>query len=198
MPPDDARGIFDWEGDVVLADGATVHIRALRADDEPLLARMYERMINDSVYLRFFSPVPRATATALEMRNPGRPVTSPVALLGGEIVAPRYDVRRDGVAEVALAVTDEHQGRGVGTLLLEHLAVIARSQGVHLRGGDPSRKLQHARVFAAAGWARLPLPKAARSARRSHRAERVAAAIADRQPRGSRVDGAPAGSAPSR
>jgi len=157
MPVDDARGIFDWEGDVVLADGATAHIRGLRADDEPLLARMYERMSNDSVYLRFFSPVPRATATALEMRNVGAAGhVARIALVGGEIVAAaRYDVRRDGVAEVAFAVTDEHQGRGVGTLLLEHLAVIARSQGVHTFVAEtlPGNS-DMLGVFAAAGWTR--------------------------------------------
>ena len=49
----------EWEGDVVLADGATLHVRAMHATDEPLLAGMYERLSADSVYYRFFSPVPR-------------------------------------------------------------------------------------------------------------------------------------------
>jgi L-amino acid N-acyltransferase YncA len=33
-------------------------------------------------------------------------------------------------AEVAFAVLDEHQGKGLGSLLLQHLAIIARAQGV--------------------------------------------------------------------
>ena len=48
---DNEDDVADWEGDVVLADGATVHMRAMRADDEPRLAQMYERLSSDSVYL---------------------------------------------------------------------------------------------------------------------------------------------------
>ena len=66
-----ADSILDWEGDVVLADGATVHMRAMVPGDESLLTRMYEGLSADSVYYRFFSPVPSATATALEMNRLG-------------------------------------------------------------------------------------------------------------------------------
>ena len=155
--PNHARGTSDYAGDVVLADGATVHMREMRADDEPRLARMYERLSSDSVYFRFFSPVPRATATALELSKLGEPGhVARVAVLGGEVVAAaRYDVVSPGVAEVAFVVADEHQGRGVGTLLLEHLAVIARSMGIHTFAADtlPSNTKMLG-MFAAAGWAR--------------------------------------------
>lgn len=56
---DNEDDVADFEGDVVLADGATLHMRAMRAGDEASLAQMYERMSSDSVYFRFFSPVPR-------------------------------------------------------------------------------------------------------------------------------------------
>ena len=134
-------------------------------------------MSADSVYFRFFSPVPRATATALEMNGVGEAGhVARVALLGGEVVAAaRYDVVDDGVAEVAFVVADEHQGRGVGTLLLEHLAVIARSQGIHTFAADTlPGNANMLGMFAAAGWdARLPL-------RRRHRAH----ALLDRAERG--------------
>ena len=149
--------ISEYEGDVVLADGATVHMRAMQPEDEPRLAAMYERLSSDSLYYRFFSPVPRATATSLEMHKLGDAGhVARVALLGDEVLAAaRYDVVSPGVAEVAFVVADEHQGRGVGTLLLEHLAVIARSQGIHTFAADTlpdnGRMLG---MFAAAGWAR--------------------------------------------
>jgi acetyl coenzyme A synthetase (ADP forming)-like protein len=149
--------VSEYEGDVVLTDGATVHMRAMQPEDEPRLAAMYERLSSDSLYYRFFSPVPRATATSLEMHKLGAAGhVARIALLGDEVLAAaRYDVVSPGVAEVAFVVADEHQGRGVGTLLLEHLAVIARSEGIHTFAADTlpdnGRMLG---MFAAAGWAR--------------------------------------------
>ena len=55
-----------WESDVVLADGGTVHIRPIRPEDEDALLALYERMSSDSIYLRFFSPVSAPTAQQLE------------------------------------------------------------------------------------------------------------------------------------
>ena len=122
-----------------------------------MLAGMYERLSADSVYYRFFSPVPRATATSLEMNKLGDAGhVARVAVLGDEIVAAaRYDVVKPGVAEVAFVVADEHQGRGVGTLLLEHLAVIARAHGIHTFAADTlPDNAKMLGMFAAAGWDR--------------------------------------------
>ncbi|HEX4778454.1 MAG TPA: hypothetical protein VFW74_16900, partial [Acidimicrobiia bacterium] len=55
-----------WESDVVLADGGTVHVRPIRPDDDAALLALYERMSSDSIYLRFFSPVSAPTAQQLE------------------------------------------------------------------------------------------------------------------------------------
>src|ERR1700690_1170478 len=103
QPP---RAISDWAGDVVLADGATLHMRAMQPEDEPLLRRMYEALSANSVYYRFFSPVKRAVATDLELKGLGDVGhVARVALLGGAIVAAaRYDVVSPGVAEVAFVV----------------------------------------------------------------------------------------------
>jgi acetyl coenzyme A synthetase (ADP forming)-like protein len=179
-----------WACDVVLADGATVHMRALTADDAPLVERMYERLSDDSVYLRFFSPVTASMAARLEMNRVGDSGhQARVALLGNEVVAAaRYDVVRPGVAEVAFVVADEHQGRGVGTLLLEHLAVIARSRGIHEFAAQTlACNPAMLQVFARAGWQRQveidegtvhtvfsidPTPDSLRAiAEREHRAE---------------------------
>jgi GNAT superfamily N-acetyltransferase len=42
----------------------------------------------------------------------------------------RYIVSRSREAEIAFAVVDEYQGRGVGRVLLLHLAAIARAAGI--------------------------------------------------------------------
>src|SRR5262249_22562644 len=56
-------------------------------------------------------------------------------------------------AEVAFAVLDEHQGRGIGTVLLEHLATLARARGItEFQAdvlGENNRML---RVFAKSGF----------------------------------------------
>jgi acetyl coenzyme A synthetase (ADP forming)-like protein len=122
-----------WESDVVLADGGTVHLRPIRADDDEGLLGLYNRLSDESIYLRFFSPVPRPTASQIEHLSDvdyDRRFAL-VAELGDDIVGvARYDRVSDAEAEVAFTVQDDQQGRGLGTILLEHLAVIARAHGI--------------------------------------------------------------------
>jgi acetyl coenzyme A synthetase (ADP forming)-like protein len=146
-----------WESDVVLADGGTARVRPSRPDDEPALLALYERLSDESIYLRFFSPVPRPTAVQLERITSIDYVDHMVlvAELGADIVAvARYDRVAPDEAEVAFAVADDQQQRGLATLLLEHLAGIAREHGIRTFAADTlpgnSKMLN---VFAAAGWA---------------------------------------------
>jgi acetyl coenzyme A synthetase (ADP forming)-like protein len=145
-----------WESDVVLADGGTVRVRPVRPDDEPRVLALYERLSDESIYLRFFSPVPRPTAVQLERLTSidyhDRMVL--VAELADEVVAiARYDRSETGEAEVAFTVADDQHGRGLATLLLEHLAVVARGNGIHAFVAEtlPSNH-KMLEVFAAAGW----------------------------------------------
>src|SRR5918911_2202893 len=83
-----------WESDVVLSDGGTVRLRPVRPDDDARLLALYERLSDESIYLRFFSPVPRPTAAQLERLTNVDYVNSMalVAQLGDELVAiARYD-----------------------------------------------------------------------------------------------------------
>jgi acetyl coenzyme A synthetase (ADP forming)-like protein len=124
----------EWESDVVLADGGTVHIRPIRPDDSSALLALHQRLSADSIYLRFFSPVSAPTAEQLERltRVDYDDRFALVGELGGDVVAvARYDrlnVPTD--AEVAFTVQDDQQGRGLGTLMLEHLAGVARQRGI--------------------------------------------------------------------
>jgi len=123
-----------WTAHVVLADGGTACIRAVLGDDDERVLRLYERLSPESMYLRFFSPVPAETARRVEhltqVDNDQHVVI--VAEMGDELVAmARYDcLGSDRAAEVAFVVDDAQQGHGLGTLLLEHLAAIGRAQGI--------------------------------------------------------------------
>ena len=118
-----------WDSDVVLADGGTVHLRLIAPTDERALVDLYEALSDESVYLRFFSPVPRPTAAELERITDvdRRDHVVLVAELGDRLVAVARDDRiAPDEAEVAFTVRDDEQRRGIATLLLEHLAVVAR------------------------------------------------------------------------
>jgi acetyl coenzyme A synthetase (ADP forming)-like protein len=145
-----------WESDVVLADGGTVRVRPLGPGDEERVLRLYERLSDESVYLRFFSPLPRPTAAQLERLTSvdEHAHMTLAAVLGDDVVAiARYDRVSADEAEVAFTVADDQQGRGLGTVLLEHLAVVARSNGIHSFSAETLAMNQRMlSVFADAGW----------------------------------------------
>ena len=123
-----------WEADAVLADGGTVHLRPIRPDDAPRLNDLHERLSRESKYLRFFSPMPHLSPRMLDHFVTVDYVDrfALVAVLGDDIVGvARYDALADHrAAEVAFTVDDAHQGRGLATLLLEHLAAVAADRGI--------------------------------------------------------------------
>ncbi|MFP5327889.1 MAG: GNAT family N-acetyltransferase, partial [Acidimicrobiia bacterium] len=120
-----------WAADVVLSDGGTAHLRPIRPDDASALVEFHSRLSSDTVYFRFFSPHPTLTNAEVERFTTVDYVDrmALVAELDEQIIGvARYD-REDGTdeAEAAFVVADEHQGRGLGSLLLEHLAAAARA-----------------------------------------------------------------------
>src|SRR5437660_11571040 len=56
----------DYESDAVLTDGGTVHVRPIRPDDGDALQSLHGRLSAETVYLRFFSPLPKLTPQLLE------------------------------------------------------------------------------------------------------------------------------------
>jgi acyl-CoA synthetase (NDP forming)/RimJ/RimL family protein N-acetyltransferase len=122
-----------WEADVVLSDGATAHLRPIRPDDADRLVEFYGRVSDDSKYFRFFAPYPtlspRDVETFTQVDHTDR--VALIVLIGDEMIAVgRYERIDAGQAEVAFLVEDDHQGRGVGSVLLEHLAQAARERGI--------------------------------------------------------------------
>src|SRR3954447_17104922 len=123
-----------WEADVVLADGGTAHLRPITPADADALQRFHMAQSPESTYLRFFAPYPRLSDADLARFTTVDHVNrvALVATVGDDIVAVgRYDRIQPHIAEVAFNVSDAHQGRGLGSVLLEHLAAAAREHGVH-------------------------------------------------------------------
>lgn len=124
----------EWEADVLASDGGTVHVRPIRPDDAERIDELHRRLSTETVYLRFFAPLPRLSPTMLErlVHVDYADRFALVAELGDELVAvARYDrLPGSDEAEVAFLVEDAHQGRGLGSLLLEHLAAAATAAGI--------------------------------------------------------------------
>ena len=122
-----------WEADVLLRDGRTAHIRPMQPEDRELLVDFYSRVSDESKYYRFFSPMPELSDRDLDRftQVDHRDRVALILLVAGQMIAVgRYDTIRPGYAEVAFLVEDKHQGRGIGQLLLEHLAQAGRERGV--------------------------------------------------------------------
>ncbi|MFI5858853.1 GNAT family N-acetyltransferase [Streptomyces parvulus] len=131
-----------WEADVVLRDGGTARVRPITVDDAERLVSFYEQVSDESKYYRFFAPYPRLSAKDVH-RFTHHDFVDRVGLaatIGGEFIATvRYDRIGPGgtpasapadEAEVAFLVQDAHQGRGVASALLEHIAAVARERGI--------------------------------------------------------------------
>lgn len=121
-----------WEADVVLADGGVVHLRPISAADEDRLREFHAKLSPETIYYRFFAPYPELTAKDVRRFTHVDHVNRVglVATVAGEIVGiGRYDRVSETDAEIAFTVRDDYQGRGLGSVLLEHLAVAARERG---------------------------------------------------------------------
>ncbi|MEC3973961.1 GNAT family N-acetyltransferase, partial [Amycolatopsis sp. H20-H5] len=123
-----------WEADVVLADGGTVHLRPVVPDDADGLVALHGRLSERSRYFRYFGAYPRIPQRDLVRFSTvdHHDRVAFVALLGDDVVAVgRYErLDHGGSAEVAFLVDDAHQGRGLGSILLEHLAAAASECGL--------------------------------------------------------------------
>lgn len=127
----------DYAATEILRDGRTAVIRALRPEDRDDLLAAVGRTSDQSLYRRFFTFKHGFTdrevdfyvnvdfvshvALVAVLEEDGRPV-----IVGGA----RYIVAQPGQAEVAFAVDDAHQGKGIGAALLRHLVALARQGGL--------------------------------------------------------------------
>ena len=114
----------------LLTDGSTVEIRPASPGDTDAVRDMHAAMSPDNMYLRFFSLSPSAAQQEAHRvcRAPGPDHAALLAWRAGELigVASYEPTGKEGAAEIAFAVSDHMHGRGVATLLLEHLVSLAR------------------------------------------------------------------------
>lgn len=147
----------DWEADVVLRNGSIAHIRPILPSDGEGIRAFHAGQSEESIYLRFFAPlkelpdkdVHRFTHVDYDAR-----AALVVTVRGMIIGIGRYDRLADGhTAEVAFNIADVYQGKGVGSVLLEHLAVAAQERGITRFVADvlpQNRKMM--KVFVDAGY----------------------------------------------
>jgi acyl-CoA synthetase (NDP forming)/RimJ/RimL family protein N-acetyltransferase len=145
-----------WEADVVLRDGSVAHVRPIVPNDADGVRRFHAGQSAESIYLRFFAPlkmlsdkdVARFTQVDYDWR------VALVATLHDDIIGiARFDRLDESTAEVAFHISDAHQGQGVGSVLLEHLAAAAQERGVTKFVADvlpQNRKM--IQVFTEAGY----------------------------------------------
>ena len=130
---DASSGVAAEAVDVILRDGGTLRLRPPAAADADQVVGFFDRLSARSLYLRFHGAREVDTRLVEPFLDPDWAERgSLVGTLGERIVAlASYARLRDpSTAELAFAVADEEQGRGIGTRLLEQLAARAGEAGI--------------------------------------------------------------------
>jgi GNAT superfamily N-acetyltransferase len=122
---------------LALRDGSRVRLRQIHASDKDLLRRGFERLGGESRYRRFLTPTAQLSEAEVryltEVDHHDHEAIVALDEKSGEGIGVARYVRnreRPDVAEVAVTVVDDWQGRGLGTRLLEVASARAREEGV--------------------------------------------------------------------
>jgi acetyltransferase len=134
--PYPSQYVWDWQ----LKDGTPVTIRPIRPEDEPLMVQFHRTLSERSVYLRYFCSLSLSTRVEHErlvricfasydrgfalVADRKNPQTGEGEILG----VGRFSALNRSEAEAAVIVSDQWQGRGLGTELLAGVARVAREE----------------------------------------------------------------------
>jgi acetate---CoA ligase (ADP-forming) len=126
----------DTASRAVLRDGSVVQLRLAGPSDQPALTRFFHDLSPESRRRRFFAitePADSLLARFCDSSDLACSATLLALRLDGGLLRPiavgSYFSTGDATAEVAFAVDDRFQGKGLGTMLLERLATIAGAHG---------------------------------------------------------------------
>lgn len=133
----------EYVWDVHLKDGTPLRLRPIRPDDEPLMVEFHETLSLESIHFRYFSIPALSQRTSHErltrmcfidydrqialVAEREDPHTKRHQIVG---VCRMIRLRSQNRAEFAMIVGDSFQGHGLGTLLIDRLLAIARSEKV--------------------------------------------------------------------
>ena len=124
-----------------LRDQRTITVRAIRPDDKELLREAFKELDEESIYTRFFGPkkeltkkeLARATevdfictvALVVCIQEGGRE-----RVIGGGRYLGTTGSDHPTSAEVAFLVEEDYHGLGIASMVMKHLVLIGRAQGV--------------------------------------------------------------------
>ena len=127
-----------------MRDGTQVLIRSIRPEDEPLMVAFHEGLSGRSVYMRYFESLSFKARTAHQrlsricFADPQQEIVLVAVHTDSNngvqsiLAVGRLSKFSDGkTAEIAALVSDDYQGRGLGTELLKRLVESAPSHGIH-------------------------------------------------------------------
>lgn len=136
-----------WRKTISLRDGARATLRPIAPEDKPLLAAMIERLSEESRYRRFLTSNNEMSPADLDYLvdvdhcdHEAIIATDPSSVEAPGVA--RYIRAKDDaeVAEIAVIVADDWQGRGLGRALLDRLTYRARREGVRRFSARPERQ----------------------------------------------------------
>lgn len=128
-----------WESYVVLANGRPCLVRPTAPSDSRLLGAFFGTLSDETLRLRYFTlgeDMAAREAAKLAAADQVDHVALVAIQRGAVVGVASYDVVRRASAEVAFTVCDAMQGTGLGSLLLEQLAAIARENGIYRFSAD--------------------------------------------------------------
>ena len=118
---------------VRLADGGSVLLRPLSGGEVSVVETVFEGLSSQSRRRRFLVPMPRLPGghrRALADVDGERHVAWVALVDGVPVGICRYVRTSPDAAELAFEVVDAHQGRGIGSALVDAVTTVARANGI--------------------------------------------------------------------